>query len=399
MLAALVEYQPVPSDLLPNLQSFRLASEEYLSFEDLPLLQRLLGPLMLVVHIFDDVPVTSGSLLGSLLWSISQASPHIREISIRSPFIPVNVLALGGLLLSLSELKSIKVMDMPVPPRAVVDHLGTIDSLECWDVLVFPADPDLHSFTTRGDRFPNLRSFGFRAVDMVVAAKIVESMNCPFERLEVTCRPRHQNATESVRALRRMIDVLSRHHSLLSLSRLALDVSSEILGDGESSAYVVLCPLFRLGAIKHVKLKLSIFHHIGDAWLEEASQAWPCLETLQVTLPSWHKDWEQRHGPTMTLAGLIPLLKRCPRLGHLEVSLIAKPVDPSALLGISSLTVYRVSFPFSAVESPWEVYRSMAVMFPKIHFFDGFSYRWQGENETAWGNLGRWIGEMRKDGS
>ena len=401
VLAALVEYRPVPSDLFPNLRCFRLASEEYLSTEDLPFLQRLLGPSMLTVHVFNDVLVSADSetYVCSLFRSISQTSPRIREISIRSPFNPVNVLAIEGMLLSLSELKSIQVLDMPLPPRAVVDHLGALGSLECWDFLVFPADADLHSFTTRGDQFPNLHRFGFCAVDIVVASEIVQSMNCPFEWLEVICRPRRRNATESLRSLRRMTEVLSRHRSLLSLSHLTLDVSSEILIDGESSAHVVLCPLFRLGGLKHVKLKLTTIHLVGDVWFEEASQAWPYLETLRVTLPSWPKDWEQHHGPSMTLAGLIPLLQRCPRLSHLEVSLIAKPIDPSVLSGISGSTVYRVSFPFSAIESPREVYQCMAVMFPKIRAFDGYSYRRREGNDTAWGDLGRWILDGKLDGS
>ena len=64
VLEALVEYQPVPSDLLPNLRRFSLV------FKDLPILQRLLGPSILAVDIFNDVAaVDDGQCRGPRLAS------------------------------------------------------------------------------------------------------------------------------------------------------------------------------------------------------------------------------------------------------------------------------------------------------------------------------------------
>jgi len=93
--------------------------------------------------------------------------------------------ALDALLLSLNEVKKIEVADMSAPARAVVDHLGNLSSLDSWSTLVFSSDSDLHSFTTRGDRFPNLRNSTFITMDFGTAAAIVESMVCPFESLDI----------------------------------------------------------------------------------------------------------------------------------------------------------------------------------------------------------------------
>jgi len=119
--------------------------------------------------------------------------------------------------------------------------------------------------------------------------------------------------------------------------------------------------------------------HDGDTFSSVVGGSIP-----SVAIPGDPPSKERRR-PSMTLASSIPLLKGRPRLGHLEVSLIAKPIDPIVLSGISSSTVYRISFPFPAIESPWEVYQCMAVMFPKIRFFGGFSYRRNGRNDTGCG--------------
>ena len=91
----------------------------------------------------------------------------------------------------------------------------------------------------------------------------------------------------------------------------------------------------------------------------------------------------------MTLAGLIPLLERCPNLGELDISLIAKPIDPSLLSGISGFdTVHKVCFPGSAIESPSEVFHCIVRMFPQLRQFKGFSYRNRGsDDDAAWWDL------------
>ena len=392
VLAALVEHRPIPGELLPNLRRFNIDGEESSVLEDLPFLQCLLGPSILVVDIY--VAAADGHICG-LLWSMSRTSPYLHEISIISHeegINPENALALSGLLLSLREVETIEVMDMPLPARAVVDHLGTLSSLTFWEYLVFPPSPDIRSFTTRGGRFSNLSQFGFSTVDLVTAADIVESMACPFKILNIRiCRSRPWVMTETARSLRRMTEVLSRHQSWASLSELHLRVMPDMV-DGGDSIHAALRPLFRLNGIRRLTLYLSIFNKVGDSWLDEASQSWPHLETLRVALP--YRHMAQRHQlegnrrPTMTLAGLLPLLKGCPNLRSLDISLIAKPIDISRPSGISSSnTVYQVCFPASAMESPSEVFDCIVLMFPHLRGFAGFSYRWGSDDDAAWREL------------
>jgi len=186
---------------------------------------------------------------------------------------PESDLALSGLLLSLSEVKTIEVADMPLPVRAVVDHPGTLNSLAFWKSLVFPHDPDLHPFTTQGGRFSNLSCFHFSTADLVIAADIVESMTCSFTILDIEIREsRSRVTTETVRSLRRMTEVLSCHQSSASLSRLALRVMPDMVTGGDS-AHAALRPLFRLNGIHDLTLYLLIFDEVDDPWWDEASQS------------------------------------------------------------------------------------------------------------------------------
>ena len=398
VLAALVEYRLVPSELLPNLRQLYIRSES-LAFEDLQFLQRFLGPSLLAVDIFNDVAGVEDHICG-LLWSMSRTSPHLREIFIYSEnenTSPESVLALSGLLLSLSEIKTIEVEPMPLPARAVVNHLGTLSSLTSWEFLMFPPIPDLHSFTTQNGRFSNLSDFGFSTVDLVAAVDIVESMACPFEYLNIRIRrSRPRLMTETVQSLCRMTEVLSRHPSSTTLSHLTLKMMPDMASGGDS-VHAALRPLFMLNGIHDLTLYLSTFNEVGDSWLDEASQSWPYLETLRVALPYRRfvpPDQEIR-GPTMTLAGLLPLLKRCPNLGQLDISLIAKPFDISLLSGISCFNaVCQVSFPASVIESPSEVFDCIVLMFPHLRGFAGFNYRWHSVDDAAWRELRRLIRDI-----
>ena len=252
-----------------------------------------------------------------------------------------------------------------------------------------PPNPDLHSFTTEGGRFSNLCHFGFRTVNLMTAADIVESMACWFENLNIpiTRRSTLPVMTETIRSLRRMTEVLSRHQSSASLSQLTLHVFPDMVTGGES-VHSALRPLFRLNGINNLRLHLPIFDEVGDSWLDEASQSWPHLETLQVA-PPYGQVAQRDGGPTMTLAGLIPLLNRCPNLGQLEISLIAKPIDAGLLSSISSSTLY-VTFSDSTIESPSEVFRCIVLMFPQLRQFNGFSsgyLRWGLDEDVAWREL------------
>ena len=115
VLAALVQYLPV-RNLLPNLQrlslNYRSYDEVYLVLGDLPLLQRVLGPSLLFVDINGDAAAANENLSG-LLWSMSQTSLHIRKLWIASSGWPVNALDLDALILSLNEVKTIEITEMP----------------------------------------------------------------------------------------------------------------------------------------------------------------------------------------------------------------------------------------------------------------------------------------------
>lgn len=151
--------------------------------------------------------------------------------------------------------------------------------------------------------------------------------------------------TCTVCSLRRILERLSS----LPLRLLTLKVFAGIITGGEP-IYATLHPLFRLTEIRQLTLCLTMPDLVGDSWLEEAVQSWPHLDLLRVTFP-YNRKMERYHGkrnepPTMTLAGLIPLLKHCPRLSYLDIPLFVKPFDLSLLCGISDSTIILVFFHF-----------------------------------------------------
>jgi len=119
-----------------------------------------------------------------------------------------------------------------------------------------------------------------------------------------------------------------------------------------------------------------------DEWFADAAIAWPCLESIKLN-----------NGilPEVTLAGLIPLLKHCPKL---PISIFARAFDPELLQpGICSTKITWLPLGTSPISGPVGVFRCLAMMFPKLV---EITYDCSGEDEENWDMVARFLEESEQ---
>jgi hypothetical protein len=101
---------------------------------------------------------------------------------------------------------------------------------------------------------------------------------------------------------------------------------------------------------------------LDDSWLLNAAIAWSslrvlCLDELATV----------NVGTNFSLAGLIPLVKHCPKLQSLRLAVNARAIAPHALYGIygQAMRSFFVGNG-STILRPQQVMRSLATLFPNL---------------------------------
>ncbi|KAG5342357.1 hypothetical protein C0989_002830 [Termitomyces sp. Mn162] len=103
---------------------------------------------------------------------------------------------------------------------------------------------------------------------------------------------------------------------------------------------------------------------LDNAFIADAAKAWPRLENLTL-LPSPLPEASTRL--KMTLSGLIPLIRHCPDLNFLQVSIVADPFEPSLLLPkMFNMNITSLHFTHAHIDKPLAVFRCLVCMFPKL---------------------------------
>jgi hypothetical protein len=277
-------------------------------------LQGLFGPTITHVHI--DAENLANLDLIFLLSSISRTCPGIEELRV-DPVEPNgedHVPALSQLICELSHLRALSTGRTLLPPEVII-HLSKLTNFISFNTVQIP--PDIGLFTTNDGHFPSLRRFGFYSQSWSTAMAVMGSMSCPFEILSVGAA----GESEPLSALGGFVASISAPHLVSSLTSLHLKGSLRMIDMHDRSVYETLLPLFSLRALHSMTLQIPVVCALlNDSWLECAAMAWPFLQTLSLgDVPS----------PLMTLAGLLPLVKHCPALNTLWLTLNARPVHPA----------------------------------------------------------------------
>jgi hypothetical protein len=301
--------------------------------------------------------------LNYLTSSIIRNCPNIQELVLTPNLLVIETHcppAFYRLISGCMQLRNVSISGASALPVAIVKHLRGLPNLMSLMGMGIKTLSDIDLFTTEDGGFSNLHTFGFISQSWTISASMIESMDCPFKFLRVICRLSREPPT----ALSMFTNVLNRHRSASSLTVLVL---CGIVHADQQTASEVLRPLFSLRALRDIALIFSFIHVLGDDWLEEAALSWPSLRYLSLALRERTSVEVLRLKiPQMTLAGLLPLIKYCPHLHHICLSLDATQIRPSPLLGVSNPIIDKLWLCSSPIITPEKVFRALVTMFPRL---------------------------------
>jgi hypothetical protein len=368
---ALSSYRPTRA-LIPNLRSINFSLIMPAAY---PWAHALLGPRIEEVTIsepsIEDTTIFEGpieeSQLTTLCASILSQSPCLSRLHIKlwyhSP-------AISRLVCGLHHLRFVKFSGAKHVTKQVGYHLANLPDLIHLETDGYLTTTDV--YTTAGGQFPSLKEVFFPVTEWTTSATFMDSMQCCLTTLNMN-KYYSIGIPETVSCVAAFTRSMHGHPSLSSLTHLNLWDRKliEVGSDHESSAHEVLRPLFSLSALEDLSLSFPFLKDLNDSWLSDAAAAWPSLEHICV-----HSVVSK-----MTLTGLVPLIKKCPQLQSLSLSLDAKPVKPALLDGVYNINICRLSFYGSTISSPLQVFRSLIRMFPNLQSVDyEIPYCWREVN-------------------
>ncbi|KAF9459416.1 hypothetical protein BDZ94DRAFT_1020645 [Collybia nuda] len=353
---SLAAYRPLHS-LLPNLRNFRCTG---CNSGILPSIQGF------IEHKLVNVVVDSADMydehgtyypfnpldLDILFSSLPRLSPYIRRLYFRikdstvTRAIPFDIL---GNLRHLVELK----MYGEIPP-AVLNYIASIPSLESFHTPRLSLS-HIGSFTANQNLFPNLRYFSFVAIGVpyLSIVEMFNSMQCRF--LLLGCI--FEGHLMSLAEFGFLVASLHRHSCRTSLNALTLSFKC-LTGQPTISLPTIenFRPLPSFPSLKSLEIHTIA---LDNAWLKELAQALPHLERLFVPAHIAEK-------PKVTLEGITPLIKLCPELSDLRITLIAHPIPLATLDGIFNNSIKTIILDHSTITQSKKVFRSLIRMFPHL---------------------------------
>lgn len=382
VLCSLGTYRPART-LLPNLRTVVFSLKESIA---LPCAQPLFGPSITSVSFTSDSDSETEipSRLPLLFSSLLRLSPYIQEVkydcfslSQVSPPPPFFRFICSLQHLQILCLETRHVILPAEVWKSLAEH-GTLKGLSGVKLTLW----DLPALST----FVNMTTLDFLA-NWETSLSILDSMYCGLEELSLYI----DGDPWQLSALQTFTDRLSRHSTHMSLTCIMFDTS--IVPDGSSTSLSQsLRPLFSCKALQQVVLLSLPFHALDDSWLLDAALAWNSPSYLRLDeFPNESAGPGPEDGGTtsFSLEGLIPLVKHCPELQHLELAFNAKAVNPKALYGVFSrcmrcLFVYKGS----TITCPEQVTRVLVMLFPHLASIDtdgGIA------DYEAWFKVRKWI--------
>ncbi|KAG5732093.1 hypothetical protein E4T56_gene9253, partial [Termitomyces sp. T112] len=288
----------------------------------------LLNPSIVSLFIMVYDTILLAEELPRLLFLIPHHCPNIQGFT---PFflnvpLPQSVSALERLTVSLSHLRKLFVT---VPFSADVLHqIGNLPELRELLVQLSSEGSTQEArdiFVSTDDRFSELRVFHLRAHRLGHVTQAMSSLQRPLTELYIEVK--ESDDTNTFSTFETFARVFLRHPCASSLVKLHLHVTIVGFEDGDvASAFRPLLAVYNMSAFRVVS---QCVLELDNAFIADAAKAWPRLKNLTL-LPSPLPEASTR--PKMTLSGLIPLIRHCPDLNFLQVSIVADPFEPSLLL-------------------------------------------------------------------
>ncbi|GLB44329.1 hypothetical protein LshimejAT787_1602590 [Lyophyllum shimeji] len=376
-MLTLASYRPAIS-LLPVLRevTFSTGSPENKSFL---FAQCLLSSTIQHVSLVIDVEQYATR---ALLSAIPLNCPDIKSLDIKlSPDLEPSSAQRGSqtlhsavidLVLAMPRLRSLRIPSLSLRFN-VLDHISTFSSLSRLETGKLTLDTArLRSFSEPNSRFPSLRSLTFSVESLEAAALLVDSICRPLTSLTITIK-RDSSAAE----IPNFVHTLTRHPCYESLLHLGITIEHAQNGPNEQADASDVRALFLLPRLESLQLSSRPFAAaIDDAWLATAATTWPQLRSLSI-----------RGMTETTLAGLIPLVRRCP-LEHISVDATWTPFNIQHLLIIGNTQVQIIDIVNSRLQGDvLAVLRCLLLLFPRLK-----SVHNEGRDDAAaWAELQRFL--------
>lgn len=260
----------------------------------------------------------------------------------------------------LRNLRSLRIEHQHFTKRTIM-HLADLPTLTTLEGYYFQSS-DASLFTSSGGYFRALSHFALWIDDWSSCADLIRSMSSPLSVLEIHYAPLIRPLP--LAHLAKLIDTISRNPCSTTLSELGLLGRNGVktpTTDVKTRVYEAFRPLFSCKALYEVVLELTITSELDNDWLEAASHAWPLLRTLAL-------DNIRCNPPKMTLAGLIPVVKRCRDLEVLDLALHMEAIDSSLLDGVSNSIMDELYLRTSSTiaEPVFALVRTLIALFPSI---------------------------------
>ncbi|KAH7911890.1 hypothetical protein BJ138DRAFT_1084683 [Hygrophoropsis aurantiaca] len=280
-------------NIFPRLNGLRLSNVIEYEFMSL-LIKRNLTSILLSFGEGDEIAT-------NILPSLPSTCPYLRRIKI-SPRLSGedSIGTICEVLCNLPRLETL-LFSGTVLPEKVLPHLACLPSLKELDITL-PAN-SLDIIESDHNTFPALRELHLSSDKPEPCLQLLESVTSScFEVIHLDA-----SSMFSVEISQKIIILLS---SFKNLSHITILERPSVAQSVDHGVFInILNPLLQLHNLQHLRLCSGSTYSVDDEVLNKMASAWPRLEFLDLWPPKRGKNV-----PRITLPGIIPLLRCCPKL-------------------------------------------------------------------------------------
>ena len=278
--------------------------------------------------------------------------------------------ALMACLLAMPGLRMLRLPTFPLNQAA----LQTVGSLRSLETLNLVATGSAFASLGRSAAFPTMKQLQARVDDLSWVTTFLGDVSSSFlESISIVCGNHASHA-----AVVHLYSTTAQHPSGPTLRKLTLR-SSHLEAQPSCDFSEALRPLLQLPRLVTVSVVGWEAHGVNDDMIAEIARAWPALEYLELRpsrdFPFCLTGGKVMANPQVTLAGLLPLARHCPKLHTLDL-LLNTDVDvtiPQVLPSLrqsrpsqSQLTSLSIGYPASPPRDPVRTAAFLTEHFPQL---------------------------------
>ncbi|KAG6846780.1 hypothetical protein H0H93_011932, partial [Arthromyces matolae] len=250
----------------------------------------------------------------------------------------------------------------PTFDAKTICEVSRLPKLRKWEVELDDNVWSKEALKTTQGLFPALASLKLTAPTFERAAELINFVQVPLEDLELHINPRNSR----LHSFTKLSQIFSNHSCTLTLTSLILDIS--MLKHRNQDVCAVFQPFFALRRLITFSVTSLCVTQLDDVWLADAAIAWPHLQNLIL----WAYRITSDNQPKATCQGLISLVRRCPNLSEISITITANPVATDVLDGACNTIIRRIHLGGSRPKKDdlEGVYRTFLAIFPNLETVD-----------------------------